>query len=259
MSREREVELFDAHLHPAGLRDEDLDTLRLFGVTGALLFPTLATATAKGLLRAFDALLENDLPRVRRAGIRGVAAVGIHPVAIPKRGLSEVLAALPNYLGHRHVVALGESGFHQGDALEQDALLEQLALSRRLRLPIVLHTPEQHHDMLTRQMLRTLRETRTPTTSALLDHLRPTTVRLVLAQGHYAGLTVHPEGLRVERAVNLIRQLGAQRIVVNSDGGAGASELLGPARLEGQLQKARVAKAVRGRVTSANAQVFLRL
>ena len=82
--------------------------MRFFGVQAAVAVahhsPT--EATPKGLLKHFDELVSRQLPRMERAGLRAYAAIGVHPQRVPRRGLSEVLAALPAYFKAGKVVAI---------------------------------------------------------------------------------------------------------------------------------------------------------
>src|SRR5689334_21597192 len=57
-------QMFDAHLHPAGLSDQDLETLRYFGVESALVLAGRATSTVEGVLQPFDELRNTQLPRL---------------------------------------------------------------------------------------------------------------------------------------------------------------------------------------------------
>ena len=74
-----------------------------------------------------------------------------------------------------------------------------------------------------------------------------------------AGLTLHPEALKAERAVALVRRLGSERLVLNSDAGDGAGDILGMARAANLLAKARLSERVVRRVTHDNAERFLQL
>ena len=88
--------LFDAHLHPETLSDLDLESLRAFGVERAVaLGHHFPEPTSRGLRAHFRDLLEVQVPRLERAGIRGYVALGVHPRAIPRRGLQNVLDGLP--------------------------------------------------------------------------------------------------------------------------------------------------------------------
>jgi uncharacterized protein len=255
----QDVAVFDAHLHPEGLSDRDLETLRLFGVERALALAhfTPLEAKAKAILAHFDDLAGRQLRRLERAGIHGYVALGIDPRAVPRRGLHQVLAALPGYFRGGRVVALGELGLQEGTVEEVEALLEQLGLAKELGLPVIVHTPHRHKERLTRRVLNLLREAEVPPERVLVDHASPKTVRTVLAFGYYAGLTVHPEELTAERAVELIRTLGPERLVLNSDCGDGPGDLLAVPRMARLLERAGLSARVRAAVLGVNASRLL--
>lgn len=252
--------LFDAHLHPEGLSDQDLESMRFFGVERALVvahhFPE---PTPKGLRAHFDDIVERQLPRLERLGIRAYAALGVHPRCIPRRGLSEVLSRLPDYFQGGRVVALGETGLHAGGEEEEEALLEQLALARSLKLRVVVHTPTKDKERHTRRILTLLRQSGVLASRVLVDHANARTVRTIVEVGHWAGLTLHPEELKAERAVAVVRRLGSERLVLNSDAGDGAGDILGLARVANLLAKANLSERIVRRVTSENAARFFQV
>lgn len=250
--------LFDAHLHPETLSDQDLESMRFFGVERALVvshhFPE---PTPKALRKHFDDLVNRQLPRLERLGIRAWAALGVHPRCIPRRGLSEVLSSLPEYFqGGRGVVALGETGLHEGGIEEEEAFLEQLALARQLKLKVVVHTPAVDKERHTRRILTLLLQSGVRPSRVLVDHANGRTVRNILGCGHWAGLTLHPDALKADRAVALVRRLGSERLVLNSDAGDGAGDILGLARVANLLAKAKLSERVVKRVASENAARF---
>ena len=142
--------------------------------------------------------------------------------------------------------------------LEEEAFLEQLALARSLGLRVLVHTPGQDKERHTRRILSLLRDSGVTPGRVLVDHASSKTVRPILGCGHWAGLTLHPEQLRAERAVALVRRLGSERLVLNSDAGDGAGDILGLARLANLLAKARLSPPIVRRVASENAERFYR-
>jgi len=252
--------LFDAQVHPEGLSDQDLESLRLFGVTAALVSTGhLPPATARALLEHFDDIIEQQLPRLERAGIRAYAALGVHPRCVPRRGFPEVMAKLPSYFQGGKVVALGALGLHDVTFEEEDAFLEQVALARRLKLPIIVHTPRQDKERTTRRTLSLLREAGVRPNRVLVDRASGRTVRPILECGHYAGLTLHPDELKAERAAALVRKLGPERLVANTHAGDGAGDILALARLARLLAKGALSAGVVARVCRENALDFFRL
>jgi predicted metal-dependent TIM-barrel fold hydrolase len=249
--------LFDAHLHPETLSDLDLESLRAFGVEEALVlghhFPE---PTAKSLRAHFRDLVTVQLARLARAGIRAHAALGIHPRAIPRRGLHDVLAALPELFAGGRVVALGETGFHRGGPDEEEALVEQLQLARRLSVRVVIHTPAVDKERFTRRLLVLIAEHGPAASKVLVDHASARTVPLILARGHWAGLTVQVGELTADRAVQLVRRMGSRRLVLGSDAGDRPGDLLGLPRAVHLLERSGLSPALVRRVAHGNARRF---
>lgn len=259
--------MFDVRLHPAHLRDQDLETLHRFGVTRAV---AVADASPKpeaaAILEHFDELLDVQLPRLEKAGIRARAALGVHPYAVPRRGLSHVLEALPARCTQGRVVAIGMVGLARGTDAEVEALREQLALAHRLSLPIFITTGAVDREKLTRRVLFELErffETETPEPGrlsrdhVLLDGATGRTVRAIKALGFTAGLSLHPDALTVEKAVALVRALGPERLVLSTAAGDGAGDMLALARAEHRLVRAGLSRSVVARVTDRNAALLL--
>lgn len=249
--------LFDLHLHAEGLADADLATLAYFGVEAAMTCAHDAgAATAKSVLAHFDDLCGRQSERLLRAGIRPLVGLGVHPGRIPWHGLRELLHALPEYLGRRGVVALGEIGLEHGGPREETLLLEQLELARRLRLPVLVHTPERDKARLTRRTLALLRESGIPPDRAVVDHVTPVTFALVRACGFRAGLTLRPGELSVTQAATLIERHGSEGLHLSSDAGDGPADLLGLPRAVALLEQRVPAQVVR-RVAFENSAQLL--
>lgn len=247
--------MFDAHLHPSGLSDQDLETLRFFGVETALVpAGRAAAANVESVLEQFDDVRDVQLPRLEKAGIRALAAYGIHPLSLPRRGLAELLSKLPEYLSDRRSVALGAVGLKKGTGPEVDALEQQLALARRFKLPVLVSTPTEGREAITRQTLSLLKGCGLEPERVLVDGADLKTVRLIRECGHLVGLTLHPDCLTPEQAVTLVRKLGPERLVLDTGAGDGASDLLGIARAKHLLEKAGLSNAVVRAVTVQNAE-----
>lgn len=252
--------IFDGHVDPTGLSDQDLESMRFFGVERALAFlGPIPDPSPKRLREGFERLLHKELPRLARAGIHAYAALGVHPQNLPRRGLFDVLAGLPELFRGGRGVAIGAIGLFRGGEDEEEAFTEQLTLARRLKLPLVVHTPEQDKERHTRRLLTLLRASGIAPGRVLVDHANGRTVKPILACGHFAGLSIHPHSLSAERAVALVRRCGPTRVVLDSDVGAGVGDLLGLPRAVHLLVKAGLSDSVIARVAQKNAAAFLRL
>ncbi|GEJ55786.1 TatD family hydrolase [Anaeromyxobacter diazotrophicus] len=253
---------FDAELHPVALRRGDLEDLAFFGVAGALAAAGDAgvPATGAALRRAWDALAPGALRRLRRAGIAGYAALGLHPRRIPWRGLEALLAELPDYLGRRHVLAVGAIGLEEGGPREEALFVRQLELARELRRPVVVHTPWRDKERVTRRALALLREHELDPARVLVQRADARTVRMIRACGYAAGLSLSAgAGDALDEAVRLVASLGPDGIALGSGAGEGAGDLLALPRAAGRLAKAGLSPAVIRRVCGANARALLGL
>ena len=244
----------DPRIHPAALDERDLETLQLFGVKAviAVCDATAHPATPEGLFEHFDELL-GHVNRLERAGLRARAALGVHPLVLPRRGLRQVLDALPSYLRGGKVVALGLLGLARGTEFEEDALLAQLELAERFQLAAIVSVPDADKERVTRKLLATLQRSELPAAKIMVDGAVGKTVRAIRELGFHAGLTLHPNHLTVEKAVTLVRALGPERLILSSAAGDGATDILSLPRAAHRLEKAGLTASVIRRVTRDNA------
>jgi hypothetical protein len=250
--------VFDPRIHPAALTDQDLETLQIFGVRAVL---AVADATAhphtpEGIFAHFDDLIGVQLPRLERSGLQARVALGVHPRVLPHRGLGQVLEALPAYFKGGKVVALGQLGLFKGDEREEEALLEQLQLAQQFNRPAIVSAPGLDKERVTRRLLAALQRSKVDPSRILVDGAVGRTVRTIRELGYFAGLTLHPEHLTVEKAVALVRSLGPERLVLDTAAGDGASDILALGRAAHRLAKAGLSSKVIRRVTLDNASAL---
>jgi hypothetical protein len=251
---------FNPRIHPAGLSDVDLETMQIFGVRAAIAVADIsASASVEGILAHFDELLNVQLKRLDRAGLKAGVALGVHPLRLPRRGLSQVLDALPGYLQTGRVVALGQLGLRTGSEAEEEALLAQLSLANQFHKPVIVSAPELDTERMTRRTLVALQASELPPERVLFDGATGKTVRGIRELGFNAGLTVHPAVLPVERAVSLVRSLGPERLVLGDAAGFGASDIVSLGRAAHRLTKAGLSARVIKRVTWDHAAALFRL
>lgn len=250
--------IFDAWIHPALLPDEDLRDLAWFGVEGAVaaLGDEVRGSDAEELLAACEGLVSRVPARLRAAGIAPFVALGIHPRWMPERGLERVLAELPAFFDKARVVAIGPVGLEAGGAAEEALLLRQIELAQRLQSRLVLRTPGAEKAKVTRRLLAILRESAIEPSRVLVGQVNEQTVRLVRACGHAACLSVGPLHLRAEEAVELVRRFGSTNLLLASEAGAGAGDLVALPRTVHLLEQAGLAPEIVRRVSRSNALAF---
>lgn len=231
-----------------------------FGLRGALVPARDAVcSSAKDLVAHFEELIHTQAVRLEGMGIRAWAALGIHPARIPWHGLDEVLDAIPRLAVNGRLVAVGEVGLWEGGAREEQVLERQLDLARDLNLPVIVGTPERNKARLTRRTLGILRASGLAPTAVLVGQANAETLRLIRECGFSAGLAVNPIRLSAETAVQLIGSQGSEALVLSSDAGDGAHDILSLPRTASLLQARGLSPQLVRRVMAENALAFLRL
>ncbi|WP_449241015.1 TatD family hydrolase [Desulfoscipio gibsoniae] len=138
------VELFDTHVH---LYDEqfadDLDRV----------FSRMAQAgVARAMCVGYDVDSSEKAVAMTKSRTGIVAAVGVHPHDAGSVA-ADYLARLADLARHPRVAALGEIGLDYYRDLsprpvQQQVFREQLALVRKLNIPVIIHVREAYGDLL---------------------------------------------------------------------------------------------------------------
>jgi len=204
----------------------------------------------------FTWLVDGESERLRKAGLRPIIGVGVHPRNIPKAGKSEALAYVEEFLPEANV--LGEVGIEAGLEVEKEFFVRQLEIADRLDKPAVVHTPRANKEPALRLALRLLAESRLPPERILIDHLTPDLIRQV-PRGYYVGLTVQPGKLTEDQVAEALKT-DEDRVlwmVVNSDCGREESDPLAVMKAAHHLVSLGVNVDVVAALVRDNARRFL--
>jgi hypothetical protein len=179
----------------------------------------------------FDALVGWEQFRAAQFGIRHHCALALNPKEANDPRCRGVLAELPRYLDKDGVVAVGEIGYDSMTPAEDEVFAAQLRLATEYDLPALVHTP--HRDKLagTHRSLDVVRESGIDPGRVLLDHLNEVTVGPAADAGVWMGFSIYPDTkMDPRRMVEIIREFGTGRILVNSAADWGRSDPLSTLR-----------------------------
>jgi len=176
----------------------------------------------------FRLILDFETVRSRRFGIDHYAAVSVNPKEAEDPGLvDEVLGGMGPYLDHDRCVALGEIGFNDITPNEERAFVAQLNMAVERDMPVIIHTP--HVDKLqgTRRIVEILQATDIDPRKIVIDHNTEETMPVAHATDCWCGMTVYPiSKLTPKRVSDIVRQFGAERMIVNGSADWGVSDPL---------------------------------
>ena len=225
------MKLFDPHIHMTSRTTDDYQAMADAGIR-AIVEPAFWVGQPRTHVGTFEdyflSLLGWERFRASQFGIRHFATMGLNPKeANSERIAKGVLELLPLYLEKEGVVAVGEIGFDDVTKAEEDCFNRQIELAKDAGLPILIHTPHRDKARGTERTLALVKASGFPPERTLVDHNNEETLKGVLDSGCWAGHSIYPATKMDERRmVTLVKQYGAERILINSAADWGVSDPL---------------------------------
>ena len=221
----------DPHIHMVSRTTDDYETLAKMGCVG-LSEPAFWAGFDRGSAASFRdyfrQLTEFEPNRARQYGIEHFTWLCINAKEAENVSLSrEVIALIPEFLDKPGVLGIGEIGLNKNTKNECIVFLEHLDLAAAHDQQILIHTPHlEDKYMGTRMILDMLTgDGRLDRSRVLVDHVEEHTVRPVLEDGFWAGMTLYPVSkCTPQRACDIIEMYGPERLMVNSAGDWGPSK-----------------------------------
>ena len=206
----------------------------------------------------FQLILEFETLRASRFGIDHYAAVSLNPKEAEDRRLAdEVIDGLAPYLDHPRCVALGEIGFNNTTPNEEAAFVRQLHLAQARRMPVIIHLPHVNKLHGARRIAEILKAEAVDPARVLIDHNTEETIRLSRDTGCFSGMTVYPiSKLNPERVSAIIREYGADRMIVDGSADWGVSDPLSLVKVVDRLRQDGVDAAAIEKLVRGNAMAF---
>ena len=141
--------------------------------------------------------------------------------------------------------------------MEEKYFAEQLELAKQFDLPALIHTPHRDKKRGTERSLALVRESGLPPERVLIDHNTEETLALTLSSGCWAGHSIYPNTKMDEaRMVALVREYGAERILINSAADWGVSDPLKVPKTAAAFRAAGITEADIERIVWRNPIAF---
>jgi uncharacterized protein len=218
--------MIDAHIHADTRPYEDFERMAIAGVDKALTcaHDPLRMSTAAVVLDHIDRIMNNDVERAAKNGLKLYTAIGIHPRSISP-DFEMVLDKLPELLKQDNVVAIGEIGLEKASQLEKDVFKRQLQLAQELPMKVIVHTPRTNKREITKVTLSVLEENIDPSL-VQIDHIDTYIIDLVVDFEGLLGLTVQPQKVTPDEAVVMLKEYGVEKFALDSDMSSSPSDPL---------------------------------
>lgn len=223
------MKFFDPHIHMTSRTTDDYEALADAGIV-AIIEPAFWLGQPRTGLSSFkdyfSSLVGWERFRSSQFGIKHYCTIGLNSREANNEALAEeVMDILPLYLQKEGVVGVGEIGFDDQTALEEKYYRAQLELAKEFDLPVQVHTPHRDKKKGTERSMAIALEHQIDPKMVIIDHNNEETVKSVLDQGFYAAFTIYPfTKMGNERMVEIVKQYGPERIMVNSAADWGISD-----------------------------------
>ncbi|MEV6636732.1 TatD family hydrolase [Actinoplanes sp. NPDC051470] len=224
------MRIFDPHIHMTSRTTDDYAAMAAHGVK-AVVEPAFWLGQPRtnpgSFADYFDSLIGWEPFRAAQYGIRHHATIALNPKEANDPRCRPVLDLLPRYLDKDGVVAVGEIGYDSMSPVEDEVFAAQLALAVEFELPALVHTPHRDKAAGTKRTLDVVKESGIEPGHVLVDHLNEVTVGLVQDSGCWMGFSIYPDTkMSPPRMVDILKERGTERILVNSAADWGKSDPL---------------------------------
>lgn len=225
------MKFFDPHVHMTSRTTDDYQAMADAGVV-ALIEPAFWLGQPRTGLDSFkdyySSLIGWERFRSSQFGIKHYCTIGLNSREANNESLAEqVMEILPLFIYKEGVVGIGEIGFDDQTAAEEKYYRLQLELAKEAGLPVQIHTPHRDKKKGTQRSMDIALEHGLDPYKIIIDHNNEETVKEVLDRGFFAAFTIYPfTKMGNERMVEVVKQYGAERIMVNSAADWGISDPL---------------------------------
>lgn len=225
------MRFFDPHIHMVSRTTDDYQAMADAGVV-AVIEPAFWLGQPRTGVDTFrdyySTLVGWERFRASQFGIKHYCTIGLNSREANNEKLAEqVMEILPLFIYKEGVVGVGEIGFDDQTPAEEKYYGLQLELAKEANLPVQIHTPHRDKKKGTQRSMDIAIEHGLDPFTVIVDHNNEETVKEVLDRGFWAAFTIYPfTKMGNERMVEIVKQYGTERIIVNSAADWGISDPL---------------------------------
>lgn len=203
----------------------------------------------------FSSLIGWERFRASQFGIQHYCTMGLNSREANNEELAEqVMEILPYFLGKERVLGVGEIGYDEQTILEDKFFRRQLQLAKDTHSLVQVHTPHRDKKHGTTRSMDVIEEFKINPYTVIIDHNNEETVKEVLDRGFWAAFTIYPyTKMGNERMVNIIKEYGSERIIVNSAADWGISDPLAVPKTAKLMQENGISETIINLVCYKNA------
>lgn len=222
------MKIIEPHIHMYARTTDDYEAMKRAGYV-AVVEPAFWSGTDRSAPASFydyfQHLLEFEHNRAAKYGLYHYSFLGVNAKEARHTEIAlEVITQLEKYLTHANCLGVGEIGLDLVTADEEAVFRKQIELAEKHKSLVVLHSPHTNKRVGVERMLTIMKNLRVEMKRYLMDHNTEETIGITLQEaGLLAGITLYPTKVNNERAARMIKEYGANRILINSSADWGKS------------------------------------
>ncbi len=253
--------IIEPHIHMYSRTTDDYQAMYKAGIR-ACVEPSFWLGTDRSYAGTFfdyfRLILEFETVRAKRFGIDHYAAISLNPKeAEDTKLVDEVLAGIGDYLDHPRCVAYGEIGLNLNTPNEIDAFRRQLVMAEERELPVIIHLPHVPKVEGANIIVDIIRAEGVTQERIIIDHNTEDSMPVSHETDCWCGMTVYPYSkLNPERVSGIIRDFGAERMIVNGSADWGVSDPLSLPKVVDYMSKDGHPEETIKRLVFDNAMAF---
>jgi len=256
------MRIIDPHIHMLSRTTDDYRLMAEAGIVAVCepaFWPGADRAYPESHLDYFNLLTTFEPARAAKRRIRHFSFLGVNPKESENVALAEaVLGRIDEYLARPTCLGIGEIGLNRNTDNEIKMLRRQLAMAAERQVLCVIHTPHGAAKRRGTEIIAdVVREIDPPRGLCVIDHCTRETLDIARATGCWTGLTIYPGKVSPEEAAVMIRDLGTDRVLINSSADWEDSDPLAVLVTIGVMREMALPESTIERVVWHNPNAFL--
>lgn len=210
--------MIDTHIHADARSSEDFEKMFISGIDTAIscsYYPYKINNNPEILLNHLKRILNFEPRRAIEYGLDLKIALGIHPTNSLKNN-EIIFDSLRKWIENKDIIAIGEIGLNENTELEREVFKKQLELAQETKTKVIIHTPRKNKLEVLKDIKSIVLSTIDPKL-VVIDHINLNTIEEVIDEDFTIGLTVQPQKMEVDEAIEILDNYGFDKFLLNSD------------------------------------------
>ncbi|ADC46499.1 hydrolase TatD family [Methanobrevibacter ruminantium M1] len=209
--------MIDTHMHADARSSEDFEKMFIGGIDTAIScsYYPYKVNNAEILLNHLNRILNFEPKRAMEYGLELKIALGIHPANSIKDN-EIIFDSLKEWIDNKDIIAIGEIGLDENTELEKEVFKKQLELAEETKSKVIVHTPRKNKLEVLKDIKEIALENINPKL-VVIDHINLNTIEEIIDDDFTIGLTVQPQKMEVEEAIEILDKYDFDKFLLNSD------------------------------------------